>query len=426
MTLEQTFQKEWRQLTASVTKPFKVVVGVSGGVDSMVLLSLLAKEMGAENLVLAHFDHAVRKTSAQDASWVTRAAQKLGISKIVVGRRQMSGTSEASLREERLGFLKETQRKTKACFIVLGHHAQDQLETLLMRLLRGTGVYGLSGIAKRNGALLRPLLECSKNDLLLYAQSHGIQFREDETNLQERYFRNAIRNQVIPAFLQLSSQYGGERLFYQRLSSLVKEFQVLKQQINQASVRWIKREIQRSPFWLKFERKGWLSLDAHLQEGIANQLWLELTGERLEKKEVKQFIDSIRAQKKTVLSGSIHVTTSCGVVYVQPPEAREAVAKFREEKAFVRLCDKQCQYKKLTQQLSRRSWELRFLEAGDRYRGKKMKERCIRQRIPQPERALLPVIAQHGSSEVLWYFPLKGPYRQYFSLPWSIFHNISL
>ena len=178
----------------------RVLVAVSGGVDSMVLLHLLtsaAHRLRIE-LTAAHFDHAMRADSANDAQWLMAECRGLDVPLIAArSPRPLRGESEA--RAARYDFLEKAARASRSVRIATAHHADDQIETVLFRLLRGTGTRGLAGIPVRRGPFIRPLLRFSKTEILAYAAANGVEFREDPTNEQLHFMRNRIRRTVIPA-----------------------------------------------------------------------------------------------------------------------------------------------------------------------------------------------------------------------------------
>lgn len=177
-------------------KPGKYIAAVSGGVDSIVLLDMLAKQPGVE-LVLAHFDHGIREDSTEDALFARELASKYGL-QIEIERVELGNTaSEAEAREARYDFLKRVQQKHGAVGIITAHHQDDLLETSIINLLRGTGHRGLHSLKSRP-ELLRPLLNLKKVDVLEYAKERSLKWREDSTNQDTKYLRNKIRADVIP------------------------------------------------------------------------------------------------------------------------------------------------------------------------------------------------------------------------------------
>lgn len=178
-----------------------VVVAVSGGVDSLVLLHLLRfrlEQRCRPRLHIAHFDHAMRPDSAGDAAWVRGLSRAWDVP-FTGGRAWAELGSEEQAREARYAFLQRVREETAADCVLTAHHADDQAETVLFRILRGTGLRGLAGIAeKRQDRVLRPLLPFWKSQILGYARRHGIQPRVDPTNRDRSLARNRIRHDVLP------------------------------------------------------------------------------------------------------------------------------------------------------------------------------------------------------------------------------------
>jgi len=191
-----------------ITKRDKILAGISGGPDSVALLYILnslRKELKI-SLHIAHLDHMLRKDSYQDREFVEGLAKRLKIpitcGQINVKELAKKGSLEEIARNARLGFLFRVAKEIKADKIALGHNLDDQAETVLMRILRGTGLYGLAGILpKREIAgfkIIRPLIEVKRRDIESFLKRKRIKPRIDLSNLEDIYFRNKIRNKLLP------------------------------------------------------------------------------------------------------------------------------------------------------------------------------------------------------------------------------------
>lgn len=189
----------------------RVGVACSGGADSVFLLRVLAAEFGAENLAVLHFNHKVRAAAEIDEKFVESECAKLG-AECVCGSPDETprDRSEGGLRALRLAFFEKSAADLRLAAVAQGHHAGDVAETLLMRLARGAGLGGLCAprpISRLHGVeYLRPLLGMSKREIVAAMESAGLAWREDESNAGLDYFRNRIRNAVLPAFAE-ASQY---------------------------------------------------------------------------------------------------------------------------------------------------------------------------------------------------------------------------
>ena len=190
-----------------------VLCAVSGGADSMCLLHLLsslAKE-GGFRVSAAHYNHSLRGAeSDRDAAFVAEWCALRGIPCIVgagdVGREaELRGLGvEETARQMRYEFLRTVADTTGCDRIATAHSADDNLETLLLHLVRGAGLHGLAGIPPRRGDIVRPLLTTARADIMAYLEEHHVPHVEDSTNTDEAYARNRIRRQVVPVLRQLN------------------------------------------------------------------------------------------------------------------------------------------------------------------------------------------------------------------------------
>ncbi|MBW6512390.1 MAG: tRNA lysidine(34) synthetase TilS [Desulfuromonadaceae bacterium] len=183
-----------------------VLVAVSGGIDSVVLLHLLHALAPRLPVTLhaAHLDHAIRRNSAEDTAFVIdlcdRLAVQLTTERIDVpalAAAQRTGLEEAG-RQARRDFLCRVARQHNCQVIALGHHADDQAETVLHRLLRGSSASGLAGMRLHHGACIRPLLRVTRADIEGYAAEHHLNWCEDVSNRDITFTRNRIRHQLLP------------------------------------------------------------------------------------------------------------------------------------------------------------------------------------------------------------------------------------
>lgn len=167
----------------------KYVVAVSGGIDSVVLLDKLVKQGGHE-LLVAHFDHGIRKDSAADARFVEAVAKKYSLPYFCVREELGTAASEELARKRRYAFLRRLAKKYEAT-IVTAHHADDIVETIAINILRGTGWRGLAVLGARD--IERPLASIKKSEIYVYALTHRLEWVEDSTNNTNRYLRNRVR-----------------------------------------------------------------------------------------------------------------------------------------------------------------------------------------------------------------------------------------
>ena len=187
-----------------------LVAGISGGPDSLCLLDMLCR-VGVP-VVAAHFDHGLRPESAREACMVEAEAKRRGV-KYILGRENVRETAlveglsiEEAARQARYRFLFSQARSLEAGAVAVAHHADDQVETVLMHLLRGSGLSGLKGMTSRvilpvwdaEIPLVRPLLNMWRAEVLSYCAEHGLDPVYDESNSDPQYFRNRLRHELIP------------------------------------------------------------------------------------------------------------------------------------------------------------------------------------------------------------------------------------
>lgn len=193
----------------------KVVVGVSGGADSVALLHILSrlKDLNLE-ITAAHLNHGIRAEEAErDSRFVERAAADLGLrfehKKVdtLAYKEERKLSLEDAARELRYEFFNEVMENLGASKIATAHTRDDQAETILMRLLRGSGLRGLSGIPPiSRGCLIRPLLFVSREEIENYLKSNGIEWVEDSTNASTEFLRNRVRQELIPILTEYNPQ----------------------------------------------------------------------------------------------------------------------------------------------------------------------------------------------------------------------------
>ncbi len=193
-----------------------VLCAVSGGADSMCLLHFLrtlAEERGF-TLHAAHFDHRLRgEESTADASFVENRCKMWNIplhlgSGDVAGAARREGTGiEETARALRYAFLEETADAAGAAVIATAHNASDNVETVLLHLIRGAGLQGLTGIPPRRGNLVRPLLTTTRGEIVAYLKERQIPWREDSSNADDAYARNYLRHQLLPRMEELNPRF---------------------------------------------------------------------------------------------------------------------------------------------------------------------------------------------------------------------------
>jgi tRNA(Ile)-lysidine synthase len=309
-----------------------VVVCVSGGVDSAVLLHVLSKltDEYSLKLVVAHLNHNLRaKESSRDLNFVRTLAKGLGLKfagkTLRAGELKKAGRSvQEAAREKRYAFFEETAVKFGATKIALGHTEDDQAETVLMRLLKGSSLTGLTGIPAVRGRFIRPLIEVSRAEIEDYAQKAGIKHVLDSSNLKDKYLRNDIRLNLIPYLMKNYNPNIVETLA--RTASVLRADDDYLEQVARTV----------APSLVLEERKGGVVLErgklAALHEALSSRVFLfaaELLGKRAEisSTHIKSFIKIIKGEKPNATADlpGVRIAREYGRVIVSLPEDRKPV-----------------------------------------------------------------------------------------------------
>ncbi len=193
--------------TAVIPQNSTIIVGFSGGPDSLCLLHQLMQVQEEYNLKLiaAHLDHGWRETSADDVEHCKHLCREWGIPFVAGHARDFeesvkkTGSKEDVGRRMRRSFFKQVALDHQAQAIALGHHHNDQIENFFIRLVRGTTLTGLAGMQEQQGLYIRPLLNATKDDILRYLQDNHLHYLIDPSNSNEEFLRNRIRAHLVPA-----------------------------------------------------------------------------------------------------------------------------------------------------------------------------------------------------------------------------------
>ena len=205
--------QKWDMLPQGET----VLCAVSGGRDSMALLHLLSAlaEEGGFRVAAAHFNHRLRPTAGRDEAFVRDWCREHDVP-LTCGAGDVKGFAareglsvEDAARKLRYAFLETAAADMGAARIATAHHREDNAETVLLHLLRGSGLQGLGGIAPVRGKIIRPLLEIGRAEIDAYVTRHGLPFVEDESNRDTRFTRNRLRLEVLPLLEDIAPGCGG-------------------------------------------------------------------------------------------------------------------------------------------------------------------------------------------------------------------------
>lgn len=262
-----------------ITPGDKIIIGVSGGPDSVCLLHFLCeiKEKFKLKLTIAHVNYGLRgQESDEDEKFVEKLAGKYNLPCKILhpkAKAKKSTNLEANLREIRYQFFYDLLNQEKADKIAIAHNRDDQAETILMFFLRGSGLKGLSGMAYQQEKIIRPLLDCSRQDILAYLKENKLDYREDKTNQDVTFTRNKIRHELIP---QLEKGYNPNlREILVQASRIIKDEQ---QFISAAVERTYQKLAQKEKNAIEIPLADFLQLGKALQRGILRHIFTQLLG----------------------------------------------------------------------------------------------------------------------------------------------------
>ena len=214
----------------------KLILALSGGIDSMVLADMLLQAKA--EFVLAHCNFHLRgEESDGDEKFVRDYAERNGLTLYVKqfdteSYAKASGISiEMAARELRYAWFEELRQQLGYDYIAVAHHADDQLETFFINLLRGAGIRGLKGMQPVNGPIIRPLLDVSRAEIRQYAEEHHLEWREDHTNAETLYLRNKIRHELLPVIDGISKE--GRSSILKSISHLASENELYRELLNE-------------------------------------------------------------------------------------------------------------------------------------------------------------------------------------------------
>ena len=407
-------------------KGAKIIAGLSGGADSVALVHILSR-MQAEmewELTAVHIHHGLRGEEADgDRDFSVDFCEKLGIPCVV---RQFDVKKEAAKRglgEEETGRLLRYEVFQELAgedgYIAVAHHQKDQAETMLMRLCRGTGLTGLTAMAPMRGNICRPLLGCGRDEIEAYCKEHGLTWREDSSNGQEKYTRNKLRRQVLPVLEEINPRavfhmaetaelLSVEEDFLEQQAEVCYQEAVLPSSEGEVCLCRNKLREMHPAMRKRVLRKG---LSFFLQQNVS-QVHIEALEDLLQKEtgKIRTFPEDICGENRyetLVLSRKKEgVSGYCYALIpgqeTQIPEAGLEISVWITNKNVEiskDICTKIFDCDKIDQILfcrTRKTGDMIRLKNGR----KKIKDLFIDEKLPREERETYPLIT--GEEEVLW------------------------
>ena len=404
-----------------------IVVGFSGGPDSVFLVEMLKKLQYFFNfkIYLVHINHLLRGEDADsDENFSFEYAKKnnleIFIKRIPVKEiaKEIGKTLEEVGREERYKFFSEIYEKVGATKIATAHNKDDQIETFLFRLIRGTSLQGLEGIKIKNNNIIRPISEIYKKDILKYLNKNEIQYKIDKTNFENEFTRNSIRLDLIPF---IEERYNIK--FKDKIFSLIEEIRENNQNNSLSLSNYTDSEnriiLEKIKFLSDFDKKNLFSL-------FLNQKNIEFNRNKID--EINSLIKS-NGTKKIDLDKTYRIVKDYTHLYIEDKKEDCVInnnviqLKIPSEQIFdnfkirinivenLDIPKKKNQY--LLDALYNDIIEVRYRKEGDRIfldekHSKKIKEIFIDQKIPKDIRDRLPIFLYNN--KIFWIYNVKKAY----------------
>jgi len=404
-----------------------IVVGFSGGPDSVFLVEMLKKLQHFFNfkIYLVHINHLLRGEDADsDENFSFEYAKKnnleIFIKRIPVKEiaKEIGKTLEEVGREERYKFFSEIYEKVGATKIATAHNKDDQIETFLFRLIRGTSLQGLEGIKIKNNNVIRPISEIYKKDILKYLNKNEIQYKIDKTNFENEFTRNSIRLDLIPF---IEERYNIK--FKDKIFSLIKEIRENNQNNSLNLSDYTDSEnriiLEKTKFLSNFDKKNLLSL-------FLNKKNIEVNRNKID--EISSLIKS-NGTKKIDLDKSYRIVKDYTYLYIEDKKENCVInnnviqVKIPSEQIFdnfkitvstienLDIPKQKNQY--LLDAIYNDIIEVRYRKEGDRIflgekHSKKIKEIFIDQKIPKDIRDRLPIFLYNDT--IFWIYNVKKAY----------------
>ena len=404
-----------------------IVVGFSGGPDSVFLVEMLKKLQYFFNfkIYLVHINHLLRGEDADsDENFSFEYAKKnnleIFIKRIPVKEiaKEVGKTLEEVGREERYKFFSEIYEKVGATKIATAHNKDDQIETFLFRLIRGTSLQGLEGIKIKNNNIIRPISEIYKKDILKYLNKNEIQYKIDKTNFENEFTRNSIRLDLIPF---IEERYNIK--FKDKIFSLIEEIRENNQNnslnLNDYTDSENKIILEKIKFLSNFDRKNLLTL-------FLNQKNIKVNRNKID--EINSLIKS-NGTKKIDLDKTYRIVKDYTHLYIEVKKEDCVInnnviqLKIPSEQIFdnfkihINIAENLDIPKKKNQYLLDALYndiiEVRYRKEGDRIflgekHSKKVKEIFIDQKIPKDIRDRLPIFLYNN--KIFWIYNVKKAY----------------
>lgn len=302
-----------------IKKDNKVILGLSGGPDSIFLLNILYKFKIPT--IAAHVNHNLRdQESDLDQKFAEDSCKDLDIPFEILSSDilKLSGERKEGVeetgRKERYKFFQKLAKKHKASYIVTAHHADDNTETVILNLIRGSGLEGLSGMKTIENNIFRPLLDVTKQEIIDYLDSKKIPYVNESSNLDRKYRRNFIRHEIIPKFEELNPNLA------KTISKNSKIIREVSMYLDQQSDLWIEKN-KLNDQYTEYNVKTFTKQSQAIQKIILRKIYKNLISsvqniESIHLDEVTELINNNIGNKKKKF-GKLSITLKANIIYLE-------------------------------------------------------------------------------------------------------------
>jgi len=324
--------KQFINVNNLISKGDKIVIGVSGGPDSLCLLHILneIKQEYELNLVVAHVNHNLREEAKFEADFVEEISNSLGLEFYLANvnieelSKEKKKSCEEVAREYRYNFFNEIVKKTNATKIAVAHNLNDNAETILMHIIRGSGIEGVKGISVKNNIIIRPLLSTTRDEIEKYCMDNSLTPMIDKTNFETIYTRNKVRNKIIPMLNEINPDV---------LSSITRLGNILSEEDEFISdyIDKIYNDIKIEEKCTKISKSKFINLRKGLQRRILRKAICEFKGDLIDisYKSLENAISSILTSK----NGNI-IKIANGIKILVNYDILEFIEKFEKSNEF--------------------------------------------------------------------------------------------
>ena len=313
-----------------LSRDYPVVAGVSGGPDSLCLMSILRK--AGYRVIVAHFNHKLRPDADTDANIVERTAARLNLASVIESGdvRSYADAEKFSIEEAarimRYRFLMEQAHRFKAQAIAVGHTADDQVETVLMHFLRGAGLAGLKGMAYQTIIrafdpeipIVRPLLDTWREETVVYCAANGFRPRHDPSNASLDFFRNRLRHLLIPTLESYNPRF--REVIWRTSRSLAADHEILSQVLDEA---WKACIVEENADFIAFDEAALVKQPVGLQRNLVRRAVerlhpgeMDVSYATLERASSFILDEDGKRRARTDLTGGVHLLREGALIYV--------------------------------------------------------------------------------------------------------------